>query len=217
MLTAIDRDDGPGDAARAIADQERSQGADVLNVDKLALWRSGGFRSQHFIEMRDPTARPGADGAGRNCVGANAFWSELHGCPRVCNGPRFRAPPSPGRSEREPGRLLDDFGKEAVAAIADLCHHLRLWLKPISGERRGDVTMPRRRLSVMVVMMVTVVMVIAMVMSSRRSDDAPDATHDAASYAARCAADDSANRTRRTSALCCASFTAPYNALSLRR
>jgi hypothetical protein len=59
-------------------------------------------------------------------------------------------------------------------------------------------------------------MVMAMVMSPRRSNDAPDATHDAAGYAARYAADDSANRTRRTSALCCASFTAPYNALSLR-
>lgn len=80
VLTAIDRDDGPGDAASTVADQERSQGADVLNVDKLVLRRSGGFRSQHFIEMRDPTARPGADGAGRNCVGANAFWSELHSC-----------------------------------------------------------------------------------------------------------------------------------------
>ena len=80
VLTAIDRDGGPGDAARAVADQKRSQSADVLNVDKLVLRRSGGFRSQHFIEMRDPTGRPGADGAGRDRVGANAFWSELRGC-----------------------------------------------------------------------------------------------------------------------------------------
>jgi hypothetical protein len=32
MLTAIDRDDGPGDAARAVADQERSESADVGDV-----------------------------------------------------------------------------------------------------------------------------------------------------------------------------------------
>jgi hypothetical protein len=77
----------------------------------------------------------------------------------------------------------------------------------MSAERRP--TVPRRRLSVIVVMMVIVVMVIAV------SDDAPDATHDAPGYATRYTADDRANRPRRTSTLCCASFAAPYNALSL--
>jgi hypothetical protein len=47
------------------------------------------------------------------------------------------------------------------------------------------------------------------------SNDAPDATHDAPGYAACYTADDRANRPRRASALCCASFAAPYNALSL--
>jgi hypothetical protein len=76
----------------------------------------------------------------------------------------------------------------------------------MNGDRRA--TVPRRRLSIIVVMMV-IVMVITV------SDDAPDATHDAPGYAARYTADDRANRARRTSALCCASFAAPYNALSL--
>ena len=44
MLTAIDRDDGPGDAARAVADQERSESADVGDVYQLVLRRAGGLR-----------------------------------------------------------------------------------------------------------------------------------------------------------------------------
>ena len=42
----------------------------------------------------------------------------------------------------KPDRLLDDFGREAVAAIADLGHHRWLRLKVIVGKPNGDVTMP---------------------------------------------------------------------------
>ena len=42
----------------------------------------------------------------------------------------------------KPDRLLDDFGREAVAAIADLGHHRWLRLKVIDGKPNGDVTMP---------------------------------------------------------------------------
>jgi len=37
---------------------------------------------------------------------------------------------------------LDDFGREAVAAIADLGHHRWLRLKVTDGKPNGDVTMP---------------------------------------------------------------------------
>src|SRR3984893_2297297 len=42
----------------------------------------------------------------------------------------------------KPDRLLDDFGREAVAAIADLGHHRWLRLKSLNGKPAGDVTMP---------------------------------------------------------------------------
>src|SRR6202022_844805 len=44
----------------------------------------------------------------------------------------------------EPDRLLDDFGREAVAAVADLGHHRWLRLKVTDGKPNGDVTMPSR-------------------------------------------------------------------------
>ena len=44
-------------------------------------------------------------------------------------------------------RLLDDFGREALAAIADLGHHRWLRLKPMNGKRPRDVTMPIRSLT----------------------------------------------------------------------
>jgi hypothetical protein len=37
---------------------------------------------------------------------------------------------------------LDDFGREAVAAIADLGHRLWLRLKVTDGKPNGDVTIP---------------------------------------------------------------------------
>jgi hypothetical protein len=37
---------------------------------------------------------------------------------------------------------LDDFGREAVAAIADLDHRLWLRMKVTDGKPNGDVTMP---------------------------------------------------------------------------
>jgi hypothetical protein len=42
----------------------------------------------------------------------------------------------------KPDRLLDDFGREAVAAIADPGHHRWLRLNVIDGKPNGDVTMP---------------------------------------------------------------------------
>jgi hypothetical protein len=45
----------------------------------------------------------------------------------------------------EPDRLLDDFGREPVAAIADLGHHRWLQLKVADGKPDTDVMMPLRR------------------------------------------------------------------------
>ncbi len=47
-----------------------------------------------------------------------------------------------GEPDITPDRLLDDFGREAVAAIADLDHHRWLRLKVTDGKPNGDVTMP---------------------------------------------------------------------------
>ena len=42
----------------------------------------------------------------------------------------------------KPDRLLDDFGREAVAAIADLGHHQWLRLKSLNGKPTNNVTRP---------------------------------------------------------------------------
>jgi hypothetical protein len=47
-----------------------------------------------------------------------------------------------GEPDIKPDRVLDDFGREAVAAIADLGHHRWLRLKSLNGKPAGDVTMP---------------------------------------------------------------------------
>src|SRR5580692_9041725 len=49
-----------------------------------------------------------------------------------------------GEPDIKPDRLLDDFGREAVAAIADLGHHRWLRLKVTDSKPNGDVTMPSR-------------------------------------------------------------------------
>ena len=46
-----------------------------------------------------------------------------------------------GEPDIKPDRLLDDFGREAVAVIADLSHHQWLRLKITDGKPNGDVTM----------------------------------------------------------------------------
>ena len=51
-----------------------------------------------------------------------------------------------GEPDIKPDCLLDDFGREAVAAIADLGHHRWLRLKVTDGKPNGDVTMPARAL-----------------------------------------------------------------------
>src|ERR1019366_7508606 len=48
-----------------------------------------------------------------------------------------------GEPDIKPDHLLDDFGREAVAAIAALGHHRWLRLKVTDGKPNGDVTMPR--------------------------------------------------------------------------
>jgi amino acid transporter len=50
----------------------------------------------------------------------------------------------------KPDRLLDDFGREAVAAIADLSHPRWLRLKSLNGKPTGDVTMPARAIALVV-------------------------------------------------------------------
>src|SRR5208282_2132547 len=52
-----------------------------------------------------------------------------------------------GEPDIKPDRLLDDFGREAVAAIADLGHHRWLRLKVTDGKPNRDVTMPTASLS----------------------------------------------------------------------
>src|ERR1039457_3088406 len=47
-----------------------------------------------------------------------------------------------GEPDIKPDCLLDDFGREAVAAIGDLGHHRWLRLKVTDGKPNGDVTMP---------------------------------------------------------------------------
>ena len=47
-----------------------------------------------------------------------------------------------GEPDIKPDRLLDNLGREAVAAIADLGHHRWLRLKVTDGKPNGDVTMP---------------------------------------------------------------------------
>jgi hypothetical protein len=47
-----------------------------------------------------------------------------------------------GEPDIKPDRLLDDLGRKAVAAIADLGHHRWLRLNVTDGKPNGDVTMP---------------------------------------------------------------------------
>ena len=47
-----------------------------------------------------------------------------------------------GEPDIKPDRLLDDLGREAVAATVDLGHHRWLRLKVTDGKPNGDVTMP---------------------------------------------------------------------------
>ena len=51
-----------------------------------------------------------------------------------------------GEPDIKPDRLLDDLGREAVAAIADLGHHRWLRLKSRNGKPTDNVTMPLRAL-----------------------------------------------------------------------
>jgi hypothetical protein len=49
------------------------------------------------------------------------------------------------RAPYEPDRLFNNLGREAVAAIADLDHHLWLRLKSLTDKLTGDVTKPLRQ------------------------------------------------------------------------
>jgi hypothetical protein len=75
VLPAIDRDNRTGDVARAIADQERSQSAEVVDVHQLVVRRSGGLSGQQFVEAGDPAGGSGADSPRRDRVRTDTFWS----------------------------------------------------------------------------------------------------------------------------------------------
>jgi hypothetical protein len=47
-----------------------------------------------------------------------------------------------GEPDIKPNRLLNNLGREAVAAITDLGHHRWLRLKSLSGKPTNDVTRP---------------------------------------------------------------------------
>src|SRR5882724_1224065 len=47
-----------------------------------------------------------------------------------------------GEPDIKPDRLLDNLGREAVAAIVDLCHHRWLRLKSRNGKPTDNVTKP---------------------------------------------------------------------------
>src|SRR5271157_1972009 len=53
-----------------------------------------------------------------------------------------------GEPDIKPDCLLDDFGREAVAAIAALGHHRWLRLKVTDGKPTGDVTMPSKGIGI---------------------------------------------------------------------
>jgi hypothetical protein len=75
VLPAIDRDNRTGDVARAIADQERSQSAEVVDVHQLVVLRSGGLSGQQFVEAGDPAGGSGAVSPRRDRVRTDTFWS----------------------------------------------------------------------------------------------------------------------------------------------
>jgi cytochrome c553 len=71
MPPAIKRDDGSGDAARAVANQKRRQSANVIDVPQLVLGRSSGLRGQESVEVSNPVSGPGANCPRGDRVGAN--------------------------------------------------------------------------------------------------------------------------------------------------
>ena len=91
VLPAIHRDNSAGDPARAVADQESCQGANVFNVHQLVLGRGSGLHGQQFVEMGYPSqaARvrigPGEIALARICSGPSSA------APRRCNPPRGHA------------------------------------------------------------------------------------------------------------------------------
>ncbi len=96
VLPAIHGNDRAGDAACAVADQERRQSADVIDVDQLVLGRSGGLRGQQFIEVGDPAGGSGADRARARSRSRGSLSGRVR---RRCSEPRFPTPPSPGPSD----------------------------------------------------------------------------------------------------------------------
>jgi hypothetical protein len=57
VLPAIDWDDRPGDMARAVADQERSQSANVVDIHQMVARCRGGSSSDEFVEAVALAAR----------------------------------------------------------------------------------------------------------------------------------------------------------------
>ena len=80
----------------------------------------------------------------QGCLGPRSEW-----VPKRCGSRPMHAIHSETSRAYEPDvkpdRLLDDFGREVVAAIADLGHHRWLRLKVIDGKPNGDVTIPSQQ------------------------------------------------------------------------
>src|SRR6185437_13791653 len=72
MLSAIDRDDRPGDVPGGIADQEGRQVADVGDVGQMMHRCPGSRLLQQAVEPVDTAGGAGADRAGRDRVDPNA-------------------------------------------------------------------------------------------------------------------------------------------------
>jgi hypothetical protein len=79
VLPAIDGDDGAGDAAHAVADQERSQSAHVVDVHQMVVRRNCCGGGEEFVEAVDPGGGSGADRTGRDRVCADAFRAQFGG------------------------------------------------------------------------------------------------------------------------------------------
>ena len=73
MLPAIDGDDRTGNVARAVADQERGESTDVVDINQMVLRRGGRRDIEQFIEAVDSAGSSGTDRPKRDGMRANPF------------------------------------------------------------------------------------------------------------------------------------------------
>src|ERR1035437_3957426 len=85
----------------------------------------------------DQSIRPAARSAAHRLIGNHnsAFRQQI-----------LNVTEAQGEPDIKPDRLLDNLGREAVAAIVDLGHHRWLRLKVTDCKSNGDVTMPSPKL-----------------------------------------------------------------------